>query len=234
MAGIDNLPDYISWMFISITLATLYILYYIIKSVDKQTGFIAFLLSVVWLTVIGKLAQDNYFMDFNSVIPRFMFAFPPMLIAIIGFFLVKNSRTYIAKMPIELLTYLSIIRIPVELVLWWLMLHGKIPELMTFEGRNFDVIAGITAPVVAYFCFTRKVWSIKVALVWNYLGIVLLLNIIINALLSAPLPFQQFAFDQPNIGLLHFPFIWLPAFVAPVVLFSHLANIMIINKQLNE
>ncbi len=234
MAGIDDLPDYISWMFISITLATLYILYYIIKSVDKQTGFIAFLLSVVWLTVIGKLAQDNYFMDFNSVIPRFMFAFPPMLIAIIGFFLVKNSRTYIAKMPIELLTYLSIIRIPVELVLWWLMLHGKIPELMTFEGRNLDVIAGITAPVVAYFCFTRKVWNIKVALVWNYLGIVLLLNIIINALLSAPLPFQQFAFDQPNIGLLHFPFIWLPAFVAPVVLFSHLANIMIINKQLNE
>jgi len=122
----------------------------------------------------------------------------------------------------------------VELVLWWLMLYGKVPELMTFEGRNFDIIAGITAPIVAYFCFTRKAWNIKVALVWNYLGLVLLLNIIINALLSAPLPFQQFAFDQPNIGLLHFPFIWLPAFVAPVVLFSHLANIMIINKQLNE
>lgn len=234
MAMMDNLPDYISLMFISITLITLYILYYIIKSVDSQTGFISFLLIVVWLTVIGKLAQDNYFMDFNSTIPWFMLAFPPMLIAIIGFFIVKNSRTYIAKMSIELLTYLSIVRIPVELVLWWLMLYGKVPELMTFEGRNFDIIAGITAPVVAYFCFTRKAWNIKVALVWNYLGIALLLNIIINALLSAPLPFQQFAFDRPNIGLLHFPFIWLPAFVAPVVLFSHIANIMIINKQLNE
>ncbi len=231
---IDYLPDYISWMFILITLATLYILFYIIRSVDGQTGFIAFLLIVVWLTVIGKLAQDNYFMDFQSTIPRFLLAFPPMLIVIIGLFIVKNSRAYIAKMPIELLTYLSLIRIPVELVLWWLMLYGKVPELMTFEGRNFDIIAGITAPVVAFFCFTRKVWSIKVALVWNILGLVLLLNIIINALLSAPLPFQQFAFDRPNIGLMYFPFIWLPAFVAPVVLFSHIANIMIINKQLNE
>jgi hypothetical protein len=192
------------------------------------------LLIVVWLTAIGKLAQENYFMDFETIPPRFLLVFPPMLIVIISLFIVKNSRTYISKMPIELLTYLSIIRIPVELVLWWLMLYGKVPELMTFEGRNFDIIAGITAPFIAYFCFTKKVWSIKVALVWNFLGLALLLNIIINALLSAPLPFQQFAFDRPNIGLMYFPFIWLPAFVAPVVLFSHIASIMIINKNLNE
>ena len=231
---IDYLPDYISWMFILTTLATLYILYHIIRSVDKQIGFISFLLIVVWLTAIGKLAQENYFMDFETIPPRFLLVFPPMLIVIISLFIVKNSRTYISKMPIELLTYLSIIRIPVELVLWWLMLYGKVPELMTFEGRNFDIIAGITAPFIAYFCFTKKVWSIKVALVWNFLGLALLLNIIINALLSAPLPFQQFAFDRPNIGLMYFPFIWLPAFVAPVVLFSHIASIMIINKNLNE
>ena len=231
---IDYLPDYISWMFILTTLATLYILYHIIRSVNTQTGFISFLLLVVWLTLTGKLAQENYFMDFETIPPRFLLVFPPMLIVIISLFIVKNSRTYITKMPIELLTYLSIIRIPVELVLWWLMLYGKVPELMTFEGRNFDIIAGITAPFIAYFCFTKKVWSIKVALVWNFLGLALLLNIIINALLSAPLPFQQFAFDRPNIGLMYFPFIWLSAFVAPVVLFSHIASIMIIKKQLSE
>jgi hypothetical protein len=38
-------------------------------------------------------------------------------------------------------------------------------------------------------------------------------------------PFQQFAFDQPNIAVLYFPFIWLPSCVVPLVLLSHLAAI---------
>jgi hypothetical protein len=53
----------------------------------------------------------------------------------------------------------------------------------------------------------------------------LLINIVSNAILSAPFPFQQFAFDQPNIAVLYFPFIWLPCCVVPLVLLSHLAAI---------
>ncbi|HVF96549.1 MAG TPA: hypothetical protein VM871_04480, partial [Flavisolibacter sp.] len=34
-----------------------------------------------------------------------------------------------------------------------------------------------------------------------------------------------FAFDQPNIAVLYFPFIWLPSFIVPVVLLSHLVCI---------
>ena len=62
----------------------------------------------------------------------------------------------------------------------------------------------------------------------------LLINIIIIAILSSPFPFQQFAFERPNIGMMHFPFIWLPAFVAPAVLFSHFASIMILIKRPKE
>jgi hypothetical protein len=51
------------------------------------------------------------------------------------------------------------------------------------------------------------------------------LNIVVNAALSAPVPFQQFAFDQPNIAVLYFPFVWLPGFIVPLVLFAHLAAI---------
>ncbi|MDB6080057.1 MAG: putative transrane protein of unknown function, partial [Akkermansiaceae bacterium] len=44
-------------------------------------------------------------------------------------------------------------------------------------------------------------------------------------LLSAPFPFQRLALDQPNVAILSFPFIWLPTFIVPVVLFTHLASI---------
>ena len=53
----------------------------------------------------------------------------------------------------------------------------------------------------------------------------LLLNILVIAILSAQTPFQKFAFDQPNIGVTFFPFIWLPGIVVPIVLISHLAAI---------
>jgi len=35
-------------------------------------------------------------------------------------------------------------------------------------------------------------------MLWNFVCLGLLLNIVINALLSLPSAFQQFAFDQPN------------------------------------
>jgi hypothetical protein len=53
----------------------------------------------------------------------------------------------------------------------------------------------------------------------------LLINIVVNAALSAPSVVQQFAFEQPNIAILYFPFNLLPAVIVPLVLFSHLAAI---------
>ncbi|WP_208646852.1 hypothetical protein [Pedobacter jejuensis] len=62
-------------------------------------------------------------------------------------------------------------------------------------------------------------------LVWTFICLGLLLNIVVNAVLSASSPFQQFGFDQPNVTILNFPFSWLPAFIVPLVLFAHLATI---------
>lgn len=51
----------------------------------------------------------------------------------------------------QILSYVHIIRIPVELVLYRLFLNGIVSELMTFKGRNFDILAGITAPLIGFF-----------------------------------------------------------------------------------
>jgi hypothetical protein len=96
---------------------------------------------------------------------------------------------------------------------------------MTFEGRNFDILSGITAPFIAFYAFRKPQPDKKLLLVWNIICLGLLLNIVINAVLSAPFPFQQFAFDHPNTAVLYFPFTFLTSCVVPVVLFSHLASI---------
>ena len=120
---------------------------------------------------------------------------------------------------------MHIVRIPAEFVLLCLFLNKTVPGIMTFEGRNFDILSGFTAPLIWYFGYVKKILNEKIILAWNICCTVLLLNIVITAVLSPPFNFQQLAFDQPNIAILYFPFIWLPGFIVPAVLLSHLVAI---------
>ncbi|MEM9929813.1 MAG: hypothetical protein AAF840_08350, partial [Bacteroidota bacterium] len=123
------------------------------------------------------------------------------------------------------LVLLHSIRLPVELVLFALYLAAEIPRIMTFEGNNFDILMGVTALLVWYFGYRRKALSERMIRFWHLIGLVLLLNIVTTALLAAPLPFQQIAFDQPNVAVLKFPFNLLPAVVVPLVLTAHILGL---------
>ena len=129
------------------------------------------------------------------------------------------------RLDVKTLTLLHIIRIPVEIVLFFLFLQKAIPGIMTFEGRNFDILSGLTAPLIFYFGFIRKSITKQWLIAWNFLCLALLINIVATAILSAPFPFQQLAFDQPTIAISYFPFTWLPCFVVMAVLFAHLTCI---------
>jgi hypothetical protein len=121
--------------------------------------------------------------------------------------------------------------VPVEIVLLWLYQHGQVPQLMTFEGRNFDILSGLTAPLVAWLTFRGGRMNRSLLILWNLLAFGLLLNIMTNAILSLETPFQQFAFEQPNRGVLYFPFIWLPAIIVPIVFVSHVISLWQLLKQ---
>ena len=228
---IPNLPFYIILIFGLTTVATLALFIWIIKNSSleitrKKSGLITVGL-IVWLILQAVLTLNNiYNSNLSSLPPKIMLLgiLPPILVIIL-LFSTSKGRLFVDSMPLKNITYLNIIRIPVEIVLFWLFINKAIPELMTFEGRNFDMLAGISAPVIAYLVFTKKKLSRKVLLIWNFICLGLLLNIVVNALLSAPSPLQQFAFEQPNIAILNFPFSWLPTFIVPIVLFGHLVSI---------
>lgn len=228
---IDNLPTYISLTFGLTTVATLLLFIWTIKnSTFEQTRKIAtpiFIGLTIWLAIQAFLTVKNiYNSDTNTFPPKIiLIGILPVILTILLLFTTSKGRRFIDSLPLKNLTYLNIVRIPVEIILFWLFLNKAIPELMTFEGRNFDIIAGITAPFIAYFGLTKTQLNRQTILIWNCICLGLLVNIVVNALFSTPSPIQKFAFDQPNIAILNFPFSWLPTFIAPIVLLGHLISI---------
>ncbi len=222
----EHIPNHISIIFILTTLLAVYLFYK--ASRQSKTALIIILL---WLGLQTVLGLSGFYSVTNSIPPRIIFLGLPPLVLIISLFMTSKGKEFLDSMNLKVLTILHVIRIPVELVLYALFVNKAIPELMTFEGRNFDILSGLSAPLVYAFYFFKKQMSNRTLLIWNIICLGLLLNIVINAVLSVPTSIQQFAFDQPNIAVLCFPYNWLPACVVPLVLLSHLAAIrQLINR----
>jgi hypothetical protein len=179
-------------------------------------------LLLAWLLGQGAVSLSGFYTVTAALPPRLALLLGPALLLIAGLLATPRGRRFLDGLRLDRLTLLHVVRIPVELVLLGLYLHQAVPQLMTFEGRNWDVLSGLTAPVV-YYLARRQRLSRAGLIVWNVLGLGLLLNIVGNALLSVPGPLQRFGFEQPNVAILHFPFVWLPGCVVPLVLLAHLA-----------
>lgn len=223
-------PSYISLIFGFTTLLTVWIFYL----ASRQSKVVLIVLTA-WIILQAFIGLSGFYLVTDTVPPRMLLLVGlPMLLIVLIFF-TRKGKAFVDGLEPRLLTMLHVVRIPVEMVLFWLYVYGNVPELMTFEGRNFDVFSGITAPLVYYLYFHRKIAGNKFLLIWNIICLALLFNIVVNAVLSVPSPFQQQAFEQPNIAVLYFPFVWLPCCVVPLVLFSHLAVIrrLIIYKKGN-
>ncbi|MBK9981676.1 MAG: hypothetical protein IPP15_04510 [Saprospiraceae bacterium] len=216
----ENVPIYLSLLFEVITFFTVWIFY---KSTGGSKKTLVVLLA--WLIAQGLIGLTGFYTKTDTLPPRIALLGLPAILFIIGLFTTQRGKQFIDSLDLKTLTLLHTIRVGVELVLLGLFLQKVIPQRMTFEGMNFDILSGLSAPIIYYFGFVRKVLNKKIILIWNFLCLGLLINIVVTAILSAPTPFQQFAFDQPNIAILYFPYVWLPCCVVPLVLLSHLAAI---------
>ena len=223
----ENVPTYVSLVFILTTFLTVGIFLYATKRgafASTATKVLSFLVPF-WIIFQAVLAISGFYLKTDSMPPRLLlFAILPALLTIFAL-LVFARKNFVERLPLKTLTILHAIRIPVEIVLLWLFQAGQVPQLMTFEGRNFDVLSGLTAPIIYFLAFRGGKINRTLLIVWNLAALASLINIVVNAVLSFPFPFQQFAFDQPNRALLYFPFEWLPSVIVPIVLFSHLASL---------
>lgn len=207
----------ISLLFIGITISTLVLFYY---ATGKEKRVLVS--SVLWILLVGAIAYSGYFSNTSTKPPRFLFVQIGALALSVFLFKTVEKNQIKAKGIFAI----HAMRLPVEWGLYQLYLQKQIPIFMTFKGWNFDIVMGISAIIIwLYMMMTKNKLSRAFVLVWNVMGLVFLTTIVVIAILSSPLPLQQFAFDQPNIAVLKFPFIYLPAFIVPLVYIAHILAI---------
>ena len=204
-------------LFILVVVASL-ILFYL--GAGKNRRIWMFL--VPWVLVTGLLADNGFFLNLDTQPPRFAFILiGAVLLCFLLFHFLKQSNVN----PGFLLA-VHLLRIPVEIVIYQQYVEGNVPVYMTFAGWNFDIVVGISALLIFYYRFISGKFPRKeFMLLWNIAGILFLGFIVTIAVLSSPLPLQVLAFDQPNVMVLMFPYVWLPAIVVPLVLMSHILMI---------
>jgi hypothetical protein len=208
--------------FIIVTLLSLWLFY---EGTGREIKILY--ISLGLLLVTGIISYSGFLQNTKAIPPRFLLLMLPVILTFICIYKIINP----SKIKRNHLLALHTLRLPVELVLYSLFLERKVPQLMTFSGLNFDIVMGITAILILLFVLLfKKELNRNLMIAWNFIGILFLSFIVTIAILSSPVPFQKLAFDQPNIGILEFPFTYLPVFVVPTVLLSHLLLLKIFKK----
>ena len=121
--------------------------------------------------------------------------------------------------PLWALVAVQGFRLPLELAMHAMYERGIMPVEMSFSGRNFDVVTGASALVLAALVRAGRAGRRLVA-AWNVIGLALLVNVVVVALLGTP-RFRYFG-DHLNVWVTYPPFVWLPAVMVLAALAGHL------------
>ena len=222
-------------IYLTFGLISILALYYFLKIIltplslggKKRLAGVVGLAIGFWLIVHMSMAYNGFYMGSFDLPPRILAAIAPwVLLMTLGIVLTWKGQ-YLRQLSLRALTYINIFRLPLEFIVFSGLASAEyLPEIMTFRGNNFDILVGLTAPIIGYLYFTRKAISWKVLLAWNVFSLMLLINITFTAILSFPYAFQLFGTNQPNIAILHFPFILLPTLLVPIAYFCHITSII--------
>jgi hypothetical protein len=182
-------------------------------------------LSAFWLALTGTLAHRGFFLVTDVLPPRLFLFFFPVLALVVVLILFPAPGLLVERIDPGPLVAFQSFRLIMELILWGLVLTGGLHERMSFEGHNFDVLIGFTAPLVAYYAFSKKLLPERAVMVWNVFGILLLVVVATLGALSMPYPFQVLKEAPAPTIMLNWPFVWLPTFVVPMAMLGHLFSL---------
>jgi uncharacterized membrane protein len=191
----------------------------------KRIFLVTTLVVVIWVALLGFLSARGFFAQFNSVPPKPLLAVLPPIIIVTILAFTKGFRTILSVTPPHWLVFFQSFRIVVEILLWQAYERGLLPVQMTFEGRNFDILAGILALVAGYMMWRHQRSARTIGIVYNLIGLGLLLNIMIIAILSMPTSFRYFMNEPANTIVAQFPFIYLPGVLVVLAFAFHIFSL---------
>ena len=183
---------------------------------------LAALASVAWIAVTAVVAARGV-LSFQGTPPTMILMLLVTLVLVIVVAASSLGRRLALGVPVAALVAFQGFRVLVELSMHRAYTEGLMPVQMSYSGRNFDIVSGVTALAVGIWLATgeRRSWR-PVVFAWNTLGVVLLVNILVVALLSAPTNFRVFMNEPANTWITRAPWVWLPTVMVFAALLGHL------------
>jgi hypothetical protein len=175
-------------------------------------------IGVVWMAGTWVVAA-------NGVLHQWTAVPPPIMVLATGIIVLSLALAFssvgqaLATLPLWLLIVVQSFRFPLEIAMHAMAERGIMPEQMSYTGRNFDIVTGILAIIVAV--LTYRGGARPLAWAWNIAGLLLVLNVTTVAILSTP-RFAYFGNDHLNTWVADPPFVWLPAVMVLAAIAGHL------------
>jgi len=176
--------------------------------------------AAAWMTATWAAAESGVLREWDATPP-------PIALLVVGIVGLAAAiawtgygRRLASGLPLWILVAVQGFRLPLELAMHAMYERGEMPVQMSYSGRNFDIVTGVTALLVAWLVATGRS-ARRLVLVWNVLGLILLVNIVTIAILSTP-RFRYFGDDRLNVWVTYPPFVWLPAVMVLAALAGHL------------
>lgn len=182
-----------------------------------------------WLTLQFFIWSTGFYYDLSLPprIPLFM-VFPVFLFTFL--FLNRNrNHKVLTAIPIALPIAIQSFRAVIEVLFYFTFLNHILPIQVTFEGSNYDVLIGLSAIVMAVYA-NRPNSSRKILLIWNVLGILVVLFAAFIFITSFYMPAIWGNTGIP-LEFNQFPYLLLPTFLMPFAVFLHALSIIQLTRK---
>ncbi|WP_165069624.1 hypothetical protein [Paludisphaera rhizosphaerae] len=178
---------------------------------------------MVWLGATALVGMSGVLSQWEARPPRWPLVPLTGLATFVGLGSTRASRRIIGEVPPWQPVALQSFRVAVELAFWGLYTEGFAPVQITFEGRNFDALVGLTAPLAAAGITSGWIGP-RATIAWNVFGLAMLLNAIGTVATSVPGPLHLDWSGAPFTAIAAWPVVWVPAFLAPIGIFLHVVS----------
>jgi hypothetical protein len=192
------------------------------------------------ILILGLLFWQLFIFSISSTDVLKSYDFPPLFALIFilpsfiftGVFLYwHRNNKWIISIPEHWIIYFQSFRILVEILFVFSITEGIFNTQVTIEGYNFDMIFALTAPIIGFLVYSRKVLSRRIIVIWNYLGLSVLASVIILFLTSIYTP-EMYGSELPILPLesMTYPYVLIAAFLMPTAVFLHFLSILQVKK----
>jgi hypothetical protein len=176
----------------------------------------------LWLAAQAAAARSGWLSQFQRRPPPLVLWFGSMIVGTLILGWSPFGKRFADKLPFVGLIGFQAFRLPLELVMHRAAVAGIMPSVMSFTGYNFDIVTGITAIPLAWYVWRRGPSRPLIAL-WNVIGQILLLIIVMVAFAASPV-FRAFGDAQLNTWVTQFPYVWIAVMVG-AALFGHVITL---------